>query len=375
MDYTTQVTDTSDMHFLASEIDPEPMEWLWYPYIPEGEVTMLIGDGGLGKSLLMIDIIARMTKGLPMPSMIDVNAMIDANTDSSTATDPNIDSITTADSTTQPQSINTGYSAPQHVLYCTKENKATKVVVPRLIAAGADRSYVHLLKKNPELIIHGPYIPNMIRETNAKLCVIDPILSFVETAADIYNAAKLRRSIETYYEDVLEETGCSLVLIYHMTKDGKDPVKGAIGSIDNANFARSAFTVLRFPEVPSIKILLHSKANCGPYGRTLAYRIVDQKIEWYDEEDIEEDSSLVKFIQKYSLCDDDMNIDTTGYDGKSDAKGMMIDLLSGGPVEIETLKSMFLENYSERTFFHVRDVLGIKKEKKDGRTMLRLPEN
>ena len=164
MDYTTQVTDTSDMHFLASEIDPEPMEWLWYPYIPEGEVTMLIGDGGLGKSLLMIDIIARMTKGLPMPSMIDVNAMIDANTDSSTATDPNIDSSTTADSTTQPQSINTGYSAPQHVLYCTKENKATKVVVPHLIAAGADRSYVHLLKKNPELIIHGPYIPNMIRE-------------------------------------------------------------------------------------------------------------------------------------------------------------------------------------------------------------------
>ena len=82
---------------------------------------------------------------------------------------------------------------------------------------------------------------------------------------------------------------------------GRDPVKGAIGSVENANFARSAFTVLRFPEVPSIKILLHSKANCGPYGRTLAYRIVDQKIEWYDEEDISEDSALVKFIQKYSI--------------------------------------------------------------------------
>ena len=358
MDYTKEI-DTSDMHFLASEIEPEPMEWLWYPYIPEGEVTMLIGDGGLGKSLVMIDIIARMTKGLPMPSMIDANA--DSNADA--------DSSTTADSTTQPQSIKTGHSAPRHVLYCTKENKATKVVVPRLIAAGADRSYVHLLKKNPELIIHGPYIPNMIRETNAKLCVIDPILSFVETAADIYNAAKLRRSIETYYEDVLEETGCSLVLIYHMTKDGKDPVKGAIGSVDNANFARSAMTALRFPDIPSTVIVLHSKSNCGPYGSTLAYHIADQSVQWFDREDIEENPMLVKYIQQFSLCESDLSIQTE----QGNASQKMISLLSNGPMEQSLVKSEFMKEYSERTYFYIVNKLGLKKGKIDGVKTLSLP--
>lgn len=61
-------TDKSDIaspgYILASEIDPEPMEWLWNPYIPAGEVTMLIGDGGLGKSLLMMDIASRITRGV-----------------------------------------------------------------------------------------------------------------------------------------------------------------------------------------------------------------------------------------------------------------------------------------------------------------------
>ena len=171
--------------------------------------------------------------------------------------------------------------------------------------------------------------------------VIDPILSFVDSSSDIYDASRLRRIIETDYEDVLDETGCALALIYHMTKDGRDPVKGA-------------------------------KANCGPYGRTLAYRIDNQKIEWYDEDDISEDASLVKFIQKYSLCDDDLAIETTD-DGRTNAAQTLAALLSDDPVEIETLKNEFLADYSERTFFHVRNTTGVKKIKIDGKTMLKLP--
>ena len=359
-DKTINTEGESLGHILASEIEPEPMEWLWEPYLPAGEVTMLIGDGGLGKSLFMMDIASRITRGLPMPSH---------STAASPATAPS--SSPHSDSANDVEGMES--RGVRDVLYCTRENNAKKVVVPRLIASGADRSHIHLLTKDPNLTLKGSRIPNMIRETNAKLCVIDPILSFVDSSSDIYDASRLRRIIETDYEDVLDETGCALVLIYHMTKDGRDPVKGAMGSVDNANFARSAFTVLRFPESPSIKVLLHSKANCGPYGRSLAYRIVDQKIEWYDEEDIAEDSALVKFIQKYSLCDDDLAIESEYSDGKPDAAQTLAALLSDGPVELDTIKQAFLENYSERTFFHVRNTLGVKKIKVDGKTMLKLP--
>ena len=65
-------------------------------------------------------------------------------------------------------------------------------------------------------------------------------------------------------------------------------------------------------------------------------------------------------------------IETTD-DGRTDAAQTLAALLSDGPVEIETPKNEFLENYSERTFFHVQNTLGVKKIKIDGKTMLKLP--
>lgn len=33
------------LHIIAgSEIEPREVEWLWYPYIPYGKVTMIQGD-------------------------------------------------------------------------------------------------------------------------------------------------------------------------------------------------------------------------------------------------------------------------------------------------------------------------------------------
>ena len=37
----------------ASEIEPKEIEWLWYPFIPYGKVTLLQGDPGDGKSAFL----------------------------------------------------------------------------------------------------------------------------------------------------------------------------------------------------------------------------------------------------------------------------------------------------------------------------------
>ena len=34
----------------ASDVEIKEVEWLWYPYIPYGKVTVLQGDSGDGKS-------------------------------------------------------------------------------------------------------------------------------------------------------------------------------------------------------------------------------------------------------------------------------------------------------------------------------------
>ncbi len=50
-----------------ANIKAKPVEWLWYPYIPFGKITVIQGDPGEGKSTVALDLVSRLTRGLPMP--------------------------------------------------------------------------------------------------------------------------------------------------------------------------------------------------------------------------------------------------------------------------------------------------------------------
>ncbi len=54
-------------YFLFSDRAIKPIEWLWPGMIPMGKVTLLIGDPGIGKSLLAVDLAARLTRGEGIP--------------------------------------------------------------------------------------------------------------------------------------------------------------------------------------------------------------------------------------------------------------------------------------------------------------------
>ena len=44
--------------YVAASLEDTTIEWLWYPYIPKGKVTMLHGENGVGKTLLAIRLMA-----------------------------------------------------------------------------------------------------------------------------------------------------------------------------------------------------------------------------------------------------------------------------------------------------------------------------
>jgi hypothetical protein len=52
----------------AADHPAEPVRWLWQHRIPLGKVTLHAGDPGLGKSLLALDIAARVTRGANFPT-------------------------------------------------------------------------------------------------------------------------------------------------------------------------------------------------------------------------------------------------------------------------------------------------------------------
>ena len=53
--------------YTAADVEPKEVEWLWYPYIPFGKVTLIQGDAGDGKSTFALNLAALLTRGDPLP--------------------------------------------------------------------------------------------------------------------------------------------------------------------------------------------------------------------------------------------------------------------------------------------------------------------
>ena len=51
-----------------STVKEKSVEWLWYPFIPYGKITLLQGDPGEGKSTFIINVIAALSTGRELPN-------------------------------------------------------------------------------------------------------------------------------------------------------------------------------------------------------------------------------------------------------------------------------------------------------------------
>ncbi len=52
------------------DVVSKEVEWLWYPYIPYGKITIIEGDPGEGKTTLVLKLAAALSRGLPLPVMM-----------------------------------------------------------------------------------------------------------------------------------------------------------------------------------------------------------------------------------------------------------------------------------------------------------------
>lgn len=55
-----------------SEVESQEVKWLWYPFIPYGKLTIIQGDPGDGKTTLVLNIAAKLSKGECLDSDMDV---------------------------------------------------------------------------------------------------------------------------------------------------------------------------------------------------------------------------------------------------------------------------------------------------------------
>ena len=249
------------------QVEVEKIDWLLYPFIPFGKVTIVQGDPGEGKTTMVLQIIAKLTKGeAVLPSGSDEPALEAKTVD----------------------------LEPVNVIYQTAEDGLGDTIKPRLLSVGADCSRVMVIDDNDQaLTMMDARLEEAIIKTKARLVVLDPIQGFLGAAVDMHRANEIRPLMKRIAV-LAEKYHCAIILIGHMNKNsnGKSSYRG-LGSIDFQAAARSVLIVGRIKDEPEIRVVCHVKSSLAPEGKSIAFRLdKDTGFEWIGEYDISADDLL-----------------------------------------------------------------------------------
>lgn len=146
-------------------VEVEQIEWLLYPFIPFGKVTIIQGDPGEGKTTMVLQIIAKLTRGEPI--LLKQQSQKEAQKDSK----ENLkQKVLSQDNPIQ----------PVNVIYQTAEDGLGDTIKPRLLAAGADCSRVQVIDDREQpLTMLDVRLEEAIMQTKARMVVLDPIQGFL----------------------------------------------------------------------------------------------------------------------------------------------------------------------------------------------------
>lgn len=204
------------------DIDPLDPEWLWPGHFARAEVSILAGDGGIGKGFLIADLVARVTRGDPMPGQ-------------------------------------TEGTRPGHVIMITPEDSPQTSCARRLRAAGAELGMVHDLTETAA----GPFeIPGDLPVLRAAIdeigdvamVVIDPLSAV--SSVSLSTASRVRQQLMSPMQRLARDTGIALVVVHHTVKSG-----AIAGSKTITDAARSVMTVSLDEEDTRIRVLEVTKSN------------------------------------------------------------------------------------------------------------------
>ena len=238
------------------DIKQTSVEWLWFPYIPFGKLTIIQGNPGEGKTYFAMMLTAACTNRKLFPNMEDIE--------------------------------------PFNVIYQTAEDGMGDTIKPRLIEAGADLSRVMVIDDTEEaLTLSDDRIEKAVRQNRVRLVIIDPVQAFIGADVDM-NRANEVRPVFRKLGMIAEKTGCAIVLIGHLNKSsGTQSTYRGLGSIDIMAAVRSLIFIGKVRKDPTTRVLIHEKSSLAPPGETMAFKLGDEEgFRWVGAYEISADELL-----------------------------------------------------------------------------------
>lgn len=245
----------------GADLTPEPVQWLWPDWLALGKFHLLAGAPGQGKTTIAMGMAATVTIGGRWPD----GSLCEAG----------------------------------NVLIWSGEDDYTDTLLPRLIAAGADRSRVFFVDGTRTGGVVRPFDPSTDTRTlkeaiqqigSVRLIVIDPVSTAV--AGDSHKNTEVRRGLQPLV-DLATTINAALLGITHLSKGGQgsDPAQRVIGSIAFTAVARVVLVAARVKgeDGADKRILARSKSNIGPDNGGFEYHLAQvealpgidaSRIEW-----------------------------------------------------------------------------------------------
>jgi AAA domain len=227
----------------ASLIERQPVRWLVPGLVPLGNVTVLAGIGGLGKSQWTVRVAGELSRG--------------------------------------------AYGDPAGTLIATAEDSPETTVRPRLEAVEADLDRIRFLtvKVGDDGISEGISIPSdlaaleaMIRGDGVRLLIVDPLVVHLPINVDSHKDQSVRHALASLYR-LAVVADIAVIALLHLNKtNGLAPLARLSGSGGFGNAARSVLLLDRDPDDPDNeqgrrRILAHIKCNLAPLASSQLYEI------------------------------------------------------------------------------------------------------
>ena len=307
------------------EVPVEEVEWLWYPYIPFGKLTIIHGDGGEGKTTLILRLAALLSRGEKLP----------------------------CDSTER---------EPIKVIYQTAEDGLGDTIKPRLLAGNADCSQIKVIDESEaSLTMLDERIEKAIVETGARALILDPVQAYIGAKVDM-NRANEVRAILSQLGQIAGQYRCAIILVGHLNKaQGNKSNYRGLGSIDFQATARSVLIVGRLKDNPQIRVMVQDKSSLAPEGEPIAFELSKE--------------NGFRWLGHYDISADDLLCGIPREKKSEQAENLILEYLSQGKYPQQALlKKAQAIGISKRVLDEAKKALNVRSLKEGSQWYWELPE-
>lgn len=288
-----------------NSVTPRPVNWVWEGRLPVGGLCLLGGREGIGKSIVAVELVARITRG-ELPGV--------------------------------------WVRQPRHVIIVATEDSIESTIVPCLMAAGAGLDLVTCLEVEDvdgyntsavSLPADLAELEEVIKRRGTGVIIFDPLVSRLGANLDTHKDAEVRLALEPLVR-VADRTKALFLGLIHVNKGSSaDPLTMLTGSRAFAAVCRAVLFMVADPDDSEKKLLGQAKNSLGRMDLpTLALHIVGEKVASHAEGPVTAGKLVWDADSEVSIQDAVSNTDPDEVrSAVAEAADWLRDRLADGPVD------------------------------------------